>query len=85
MNVIQKPTVLLEKFPYRYIQSGTLDNGKPDCQLQKMCSSTRRYKTIYSFDNELQMMTAMEDYDYTIWLDPDGGPCYVRDKVSKYS
>jgi hypothetical protein len=24
-------------------------------------------------------MTAMEDYDYTCWLDPDRVPCYVRD------
>ena len=58
MNVIQKPTVLLERSPYRYIQVGTL------------C------------DNELQLMTAMEDYEYTRWLDPDGVPCYVRDSVS---
>ena len=26
-------------------------------------------------------MTAMEDHDYTRWLDPDGVPCYVTDDV----
>jgi hypothetical protein len=24
-------------------------------------------------------MTAMEDHDYTCWLDPDGVPAYVKD------
>jgi hypothetical protein len=24
-------------------------------------------------------MTAMEDFSYTCWLDPDRVPCYVRD------
>jgi hypothetical protein len=27
-------------------------------------------------------MTAMEDFEYTKWLDPDGVPCYVKDSVS---
>lgn len=86
MNVIQKPTVLLEQFPYRYIQVGVLEiNGKPDCRIQKMDSFSGRYRDMYLCDNEVQLMTAMEDYDYTCWLDPDGVPCYVRDKVSKYS
>ena len=32
MKTIKKPTVLLERFPYRYIQCGTLEiNGMPDC------------------------------------------------------
>ena len=46
MNVVQKPTVLLERSPYRYIQVGTLEiNGKPDCRIQKSDSYTGRPKT----------------------------------------
>ena len=37
---------------------------------------------MYLCDNEMQLMTAMEDFEYTKWLDPDGVPCYVRDSVS---
>ena len=83
MNVVQKPTVLLERSPYRYIQVGTLEiNGKPDCRIQKSDSYTGRYRDMYLCDNELQLMTAMKDYEYTKLLDPDGVPCYVRDSVS---
>ena len=78
----KKPTVLLERFPYRYIQCGTLEiNGMPDCRIQKVDSYTGRYKDMYLCDNEMQLMTAMEDHDYTCWLDPDGVPCYVRGDV----
>ena len=83
MNVVQKPTVLLERSPYRYIQVGTLEiNGKPDYRIQKSDSYTGRYRDMYLCDNEQQLMTAMEDFEYTKWLDPDGVPCYVRDSVS---
>jgi len=27
----------------------------------------------------MQLMTAMEDHDYTCWLDPDRVPCYIKD------
>ena len=55
MNVVQKPTVLLERSPYRYIQVGTLEiNGKPDCRIQKSDSYTGRYRDMYLCDNELQ-------------------------------
>ena len=30
--------VLLERFPYRYVESGTLDNGFPDYRIQKQMS-----------------------------------------------
>jgi hypothetical protein len=84
MPVIQKPSVLLEQFPYRYIQVGTLEiNGKPDFRIQKVDSYTGKYKDMYLCDNEMQLMTAMEDFEYTKWLDPDGVPCYVRDSVSR--
>ena len=84
MKVVKKPSILLERFPYRYVQVGNLEiNGKPDCRIQKVDSYTGRYKDIYLCDNEMQLMTAMEDYSYTVWLDPDGGPCYVKDSVGR--
>ena len=74
------PKVLLERFPYRYVQTGILEiNGKPDYRIQKMCSFTGRYRDMYLCDNEMQMMTAMEDFEYTKWLDPDTVPCYVKE------
>jgi hypothetical protein len=80
MKVTQKPTVLMERFPYRYVQVGKLEiNGMPDCRIQKVDSYTGRYKDIYLCDNEMQLLTAMEDFEYTKWLDPDMVPCYVRD------
>ena len=83
MKVTKKPTVLLERFPYRYIQVGKLEiNGMPDCRIQKVDSDTGRYKDIYLCDNEMQLLTAMEDFEYTKWLDPDMVPCYVKDSVS---
>ena len=77
-------TVLLERFPYRYVETGTLDNGKPDYRIQKMDNYTRRYKDMYLCDNAMQLTTAMEDFEYTKWLDPDGVPCYTKDEVSAY-
>ena len=75
--------VLIEKFPYRYIETETLlENGKPDCRMEKFMMDTKRYREIYKFDNQMQMMTAIEDFEYTKWLDPDGVPCYVRDVVT---
>ena len=80
MKVIRKPTVLMERFPYRYVQVGTLEiNGKPDYRIQKVDSYTGRYRDMYLCDNEMQLMTAMEDFEYTKWLDPDRVPCYVKD------
>ena len=84
MKIVKKPSVFLERFPYRYVQVGNLEiNGKPDCRIQKVDSYTGRYKDIYLCDNEMQLMTAMEDHSYTVWLDPDGGPCYVKDSVCR--
>jgi len=34
---------------------------------------------MYLCDNEMQLMTAMEDFEYTKWLDPDMVPCYIKD------
>jgi hypothetical protein len=74
--------ILLERFPYRYVECGTLDNGFPDFRIQKADSWTKRYRDMYLLDNQMQLLTAMEDYDYTLWLDPAGVPCYIKDSVS---
>jgi len=84
MKVTKKPTVLMERFPYRYVEVGTLENGSPDCRIQKMSSFTKRYSDMYLCDNQMQLMTAMEDYDYTLWLDPDCPPCYIKDVSKNY-
>jgi hypothetical protein len=34
---------------------------------------------MYLLDNQMQLLTAMEDFEYTKWLDPDRVPCYVKD------
>ena len=73
--------IILERFPYRYVECGTLDNGFPDYRIQKADSWTKRYSDMYLCDNEMQLLTAMEDHDYTCWLDPDGVPAYRKDDV----
>jgi hypothetical protein len=30
----------------------------------------------------MQLTYAMEDFEYTKWLDPAGVPCYVKDEIS---
>jgi len=35
---------------------------------------------MYLCDNSMQLTTAMEDFEYTKWLDPDGVPCYLNTK-----
>ena len=74
--------VLLERFPYRYVESGTLENGMPDFRIQKANEYTKRYSDMYLCDNAMQMTIAMEDFEYTKWLDPETVPCYIKDNVS---
>lgn len=75
--------VILERFPYRYVECGTLEiNGMPDYRIQKANEYTKRYSDMYLCDNGMQFMLAMEDFEYTKWLDPDRVPCYIRDSVS---
>lgn len=79
---MKKPTVLLERFPYRYVEVGTIElNGMPDYRIQKVDSYTGKYRDMYLCDNGMQMDTAMMDFEYTKWLDPDMVPCYVKDDV----
>tara|TARA_B100001029_G_scaffold124631_1_gene103872 strand:- start:1051 stop:1275 length:225 start_codon:yes stop_codon:yes gene_type:complete len=70
--------VIMERFPYRYVESGTLENGRPDFRIQKMDSWTRRYKDMYLCDNGMQLTQAIEDFEYTKWLDPAGVPAYRK-------
>ena len=72
--------VIMERFPYRYVDSGIIElNGKPDFRIQKMGHYSPRYKDMYLCNNGMQMMQAIEDFEYTKWLDPEGVPCYVKD------
>ena len=78
--------ILLEQFPYRYVEKGTIElNGMPDYRIQKVDSYTGKYKDMYLCDNQMQILTAMEDFEYTKWLDPDGVPCYVKDVAKPQS
>jgi len=76
--------VLLERFPYRYVENGTLENGKPDFRIQKMDSNSPRWKDMYLCDNGMQLSQAMEDFEYTKWLDPAGVTCYTKDEARSY-
>ena len=68
----------MERFPYRYVESGTLENGRPDFRIQKMDNWTKRYKDMYLCDNGMQLTQAIEDFEYTNWLDPAGIPAYRK-------
>ena len=75
--------VILERFPYRYVQCGLLEiNGMPDYRIQKYDEYTKRYSDMYYLDNGIQLDYCIEDHEYTKWLDPAGVPCYVRDTVT---
>jgi hypothetical protein len=66
-----KPNVLMERHPYRYVSVGTLENGFPDYRIQKFNEWSKRYSDMYLCDNQMQILTAIEDFEYTKWLDPD--------------
>jgi hypothetical protein len=70
--------VLLDRFPYRYVECGGLENGFPDYRIQKMNSFSGRYKDMYLCDNGMQFSLAMEDFEYTKWLDPDNPGAYRK-------
>ena len=58
--------IIMERSQYRYVECGTY--------------YTKRYRDMYLCDNGMQLITAIEDLDYTKWLDPETVPCYVKDK-----
>jgi len=68
---IMKLETILERHPYRYVSVGKLDNGFPDYRIQKFNDYTRRYNDMYLLDNSVQLDYAIEDFEYTKWLDPD--------------
>ena len=69
---MKQTDVILERFPYRYVQKGNIElNGKPDYRIQKMNEWTRQYNDMYLLDNSVQLDYAIEDFEYTKWLDPD--------------
>ena len=74
---------LYERFPYRYVEVGVLENGNPDYRIQKADSYTKRYRDMYLLDNRAQLLLAIDDYEYTKWLDPEGVACYKKDVVSR--
>ena len=76
--------ILMERFPYRYVENGILENGKPDFRIQKMDKYSPRWKDMYLCDNGMQLTQAMEDFEYTKWLDPAGVPCYIKDEARRY-
>jgi hypothetical protein len=80
--IMTKPNVILERFPYRFVTTGTLDNGSPDCRIQTYNARTKRYGDTYLCDNEMQLMTAIEDKDYCLWL--HGESCYRKDISRNY-
>ena len=78
-----KPFVLMERFPYRYVTKGKIPlNGKRDCRIQTYNANTKRWVDTYLCDNEEQLMAAMEDKDYTLWLHNE--ICYRRDSSRQH-
>ena len=43
----------------------------PDYRIQKYNDWTKRYSDMYLLDNSIQLDYAIEDFEYTKWLDPD--------------
>ena len=63
--------VIRQNDPYRYVKMPELlDNGQPDYRIQKW-NNYNGYKDMYLCDNWMQMKTAIQDFEYTKWLDPD--------------
>ena len=73
--------VLLQRFPYRYVDCGMLENDCPDYRIQKYNEYKKKYEDMYLLDNGHQLTLAIEDENYTKWLDPVGVPCYVKDRA----
>lgn len=81
--------VLSSYGPYRFVIRGLLPNGKEDCIIQKFNEATRTFFTMYECVDVIQLMTAIEDIEYCKWLDPQGVPCYRKNRgdtvVSPYN
>ena len=69
---MSKTVIILERFPYRFVQKGLLEiNGEPDYRIQKFNDITRQYNDMYYLDSAAQLDCAIEDPEYVKWLDPD--------------
>ena len=66
-----KPTVILDRYPYRFVQMGNLESGYPDLRIQKMNYDTWRRNDMYYLDSQAQLDCCIEDPEYVKWLDPD--------------
>ena len=77
---MKKTITIAERGAYRYVDCGYCENGAPDFRLQERDFYTKKFRDIYLFDNQEQMLLAIEDFDYTLWL--AGKPCYQRDVVT---
>ena len=71
-----KPTVLMERFPYRFCELE--ERG----WIEKYNLYTKRYSHMYEVGCERQMAVLLEDGEYVKWLDPEGVPCYTTSTVS---
>ena len=66
-----KLDVILDRYPYRFVQFGKLESGYPDFRIQKMNFNTWRWNDIYLLDSQAQLDYCIEDREYVKWLDPD--------------
>ena len=56
--------ILLERYPYRYVECGTLENGFPDYRIQKFNEHSQRYRDMYLLDNGTQLDYATVSYTH---------------------
>ena len=66
-----KLEVILDRYPYRFVQFGELESGYPDLRIQKMNYNTWRWNDMYYLDSSAQLDCCIEDPEYMKWLDPD--------------
>ena len=66
-----KLDVILDRYPYRFVQFGKLESGYPDFRIQKMNFNTWRWNDMYLLDSQAQLDYCIEDREYVKWLDPD--------------
>ena len=79
-----KLEVILERYPYRFVQFGKLKSGYPDFRIQKMNNITWRYNDMYLLDSQAQLDCCLEDPEYVKWLDPDPEVAAYPNKSDSY-
>ncbi len=63
-----KTITVHEAGPFRFVDCGYCENGVPDFRLQEFNDITKTWYDVYEFDNQMQMLLAIEDQDYPLWL-----------------